>query len=554
MGLGILEPRVEHVPGTVYVFETEQRHAELLEINQHLKTDNNGRTILIPQPSDDPNDPLAIPQNWPLWQRDLILAILCFVSCLATTASPLLAADSVTIALVFKRTFQDAALLTAYHLVGVCVAGWLFVASARVWGKRHLFLLGALLMVASSAWGGSTHVHHNYASLLWSRIFQGVALAPFEALVNACVGDLYFVHERGVRMAITNTCLFGGAFLTPVFVGMISAHLGWQWSFYLLAIFMAAGFLLVLFFVPETAYRRAHSLDLDLVAGDSSTDSLPNAQNTGKRDAEEKPPHATVVAQNPTRRVSYLQRLMPFNGRKTDESFFKLLFRPFPLFLHPAVAWACLIQGVIIGWTVMVGVILSLIFLGPPLFFNEERAGKMYTSAFIGSMLGLVLAGLYSEGVTRFMIRQHKGKYEPEFRILLVIPTLVFSAIGLYGFGITAVNVTRYGWLIPEVFLAFIIISMVMGAIASAQYLLDAHRELAVEAFTTLLIFKNIFSFVLAYNAYNWVFAIRINHLFIIFGSIEVAICLLSIPMYVFGKKNREFFHRHDILRMTGLR
>jgi MFS family permease len=85
-------------------------------------------------------------------------------------------------------------------------------------------------MVASSAWGGSTHDDHNYTSILWSRIFQGVALAPFEALVNACVGDLYFVHERGVRMAITNTCLFGGAFLTPVFVGMIAADIGWQWS------------------------------------------------------------------------------------------------------------------------------------------------------------------------------------------------------------------------------------------------------------------------------------------------------------------------------------
>ena len=54
-------------------------------------------------------------------------------------------------------------------------------------------------MIASSAWGGSTYKGHNYASLLWSRIFQGVALAPFEALVNACVGDLYYVHERGVR-------------------------------------------------------------------------------------------------------------------------------------------------------------------------------------------------------------------------------------------------------------------------------------------------------------------------------------------------------------------
>jgi hypothetical protein len=317
---------------------------------------------------------------------------------------------------------------------------------------------------------------------------------------------------------------------------------------------MALGFLLLFFFVPETAYRRAHALDLDLLAEGSSTESLPGPQPSSMPESAEKPFDSMTVTEGSGRRVSYMERLMPFNGRKSDESFFKLLLRPFPLFLHPAVAWACLIQGVIIGWTVMVGVILSLIFLGPPLFFNEERAGKMYTSAFIGSMLGLVLAGLYSELVTKFMTRLNKGKYEPEFRILLVIPTLVFSVVGLYGFGITANNVTRYGWLVPEVFLAFIIISMVTGAIASAQYLLDAHRDLAVEAFTNLLIFKNIFSFILAYNAYNWVFAIRINHLFIIFGSIEVALCLLSVPMYVFGKKNREFFHRHDILKMMKLR
>lgn len=31
---------------------------------------------------------------------------------------------------------------------------------------------------------------------------QGVGLAPFEALVNASVGDMYCVHERGVRMAV----------------------------------------------------------------------------------------------------------------------------------------------------------------------------------------------------------------------------------------------------------------------------------------------------------------------------------------------------------------
>ena len=318
---------------------------------------------------------------------------------------------------------------------------------------------------------------------------------------------------------------------------------------------MALGFLLLFFFVPETAYRRAHSLDLDLLAeDDSSSETVGQVQTTATKDAEEKHLNPTRVNATIPSKDSYMKRLMPFNGRKTDESFFKLLLRPFPLFLHPAVVWACLIQGVIIGWTVMVGVILSLIFLGPPLFFNEERAGKMYTSAFVGSILGLFGAGIYSELVTRSLTRVNKGKYESEFRILLVIPTLAFSCLGLYGFGITANDVERYGWIVPEVFLAFIVMSMVMGSISSAQYLLDAHRDIAVEAFTNLIIFKNIFSFVLAYNAYNWVFEIRINHLFIIFGSIEIAICMLSVPMYIFGKKNREFFHRHDLLRLAKLK
>jgi hypothetical protein len=58
--LGILEPaQPGHVPGTVNVYEEEQRSAELLESARHLKRTQDGRKILVPQPADDPNDPLV---------------------------------------------------------------------------------------------------------------------------------------------------------------------------------------------------------------------------------------------------------------------------------------------------------------------------------------------------------------------------------------------------------------------------------------------------------------------------------------------------------------
>ena len=118
--------------------------------------------------------------------------ILSLVSVIASTLSPLLAANTVTLSLLLGRDFTQSALLTGYHLCAVGVAGFLFVASARVWGKRHLYLLGTILIIISSAWGGASGT--NYKSLLWARIIQGIGLAPFEALVNASVGDLYCVH------------------------------------------------------------------------------------------------------------------------------------------------------------------------------------------------------------------------------------------------------------------------------------------------------------------------------------------------------------------------
>lgn len=195
MGLGILSPSTSAaVPGTSRIIDSSP---QLTDVNQpldpRLKYDTTGSVpiILIPQPTDDPNDPL----NWPLWRRDVILLILSTMSVIASTLSPLLAANTVTLSVYFNRDFTQMALLTGYHLLGVGVAGLIFVASARVWGKRHLYLLGTILIVVSSAWGG--HSGTNYKSLLWARVVQGVGLAPFEALVNASVGDLYHVHQRG---------------------------------------------------------------------------------------------------------------------------------------------------------------------------------------------------------------------------------------------------------------------------------------------------------------------------------------------------------------------
>lgn len=59
MPLGILEPKDERVAGTVYVYEQARRDTERLRHDTNLKKDRTGKITLVPQPSDDPNDPLV---------------------------------------------------------------------------------------------------------------------------------------------------------------------------------------------------------------------------------------------------------------------------------------------------------------------------------------------------------------------------------------------------------------------------------------------------------------------------------------------------------------
>lgn len=547
--------------------------------------------VLVPQPSNDKNDPL----NWSLRRRDGYLAILCVLSVIASTLSSLLAANTLTLTIYFRRSFTDTALLTGYHLLGVGIAGFMFVASARVWGKRHLYILGTVIIIVSCIWAGVSG--HNYKSLLWARIFQGVGLAPFEALVNASVADLFFVHERGKRMALSNLALFGGAFFTPVIVGKMTSTLGWQWPFFFVAIFAGALLPVVIFCCPETTYVRPDYLNnpdlsrgTDVARSSHSEDShemalYGNTSNIQGNTSSEKYPTSAdsvrVLHPQPSSHPqghtapSFLQILRPFNGRKSNEPFYKLLLRPFALFLQPAILWACLIQGTLIGWTVLIGIILGAIMILPPLSFNEVQTGYMYSAAFIGALLGFALAGVLADSSAKYLARRNRGIYEPEFRLVLVVPQLIFGCAGLYGFGIVANDVRRYGWFWPCFFFALEVVGMVLGAVASSLYLADAYSEITVEAFTCLLVFKNVFSFGLTFSGLDWLSHTGIKPVFDAVASVQVGICCLTffmckylssfcyvsfrtlLTLYcidVFGKRNRSFFARHDLFELFRLR
>jgi hypothetical protein len=259
---------------------------------------------------------------------------------------------------------------------------------------------------------------------------------------------------------------------------------------------------MLFFFVPEMAYCRSTHLNTDL----ASTDDLrpfgkPHEAGHSATNSTEIEPHTVAdttpgeaekgVAEHGTQLVpngdhsagadtplkTWKQKLSPFSGRKTDDDFFKLFLRPFPLFAHPAIFWACLIQGTMIGWTVFIGIMLAAIFIGPPLFWDEVNTGYAYTGAFLGSVIGFLIAGGLADWSAKFMTRKNGGIYEPEFRIVLVIPQTVFGCTGLYLFGVVCSNPTHYSWVLSVFAFGLQVGGMVIGAVAASLYIVDAHRK-----------------------------------------------------------------------------
>ena len=286
--------------------------------------------------------------------------------------------------------------------------------------------------------------------------------------------------------------------------------------------------------MPETAYVRDSAFDTDTAGIENNAkDSIKHDSVSSNISSERKEANATSTEEASVTQVPKMvskSRLRIFNGRKTNESFFKLLIRPFPLFFHPAILWACLIQGTLIGWTVLIGIVIAAVLFEPPLVFNEVQIGYMYTGAFIGALLGFTLAGLLSDNGAKWMARRNGGIYEPEFRTpFLVVPQLIFGCAGLFGFGIVSANTFKYRWFWPDFFFSLEIIGMVLGAVASALYIVDAHRDIAVEGFTCLLVFKNVFTFGLTFSGFHWFEHHPIDKIFKVVGGVQIIICCSTV-------------------------
>ncbi|KAF2281389.1 MFS general substrate transporter [Westerdykella ornata] len=557
--LGVLEDKhLQHVPATVILKEQESQNT--LEGTAGLKhgTGKDADIVLIPQPSEDPNDPL----NWSTTKKWIIMAIVAYGATLyASVLAPLLSPALVVIALDFNVGVADITVISGYMLLVTAASGPLICAFSRKYGKRPFLILSSIFGLVGTIVGSAVN---SYDGLLAARIIQGGSISAFESLVVSMIGDMFFVHQRGVFMTLIQFILGAASNFSAIIVGPIATNLGWRYLFHILIAFTALETVLLILFVPETQYNRDHRYDIDELA-DVNLEALAAAEkrHAGTDSSAESPSKGSGsdVVKVETRtstppalrpKKTFVQELAVFTGTYSEDNLFQLFIAPFAVCTNMAVLWMVIVTGGLTAFFVAQSYDMAQIFMYPPYNLSAAGVGYLSLGPFIGGLLGSFLMGSTLDPVTvKWCAKRNNGVYEPEYRLLGMVPSIL-AGVGLFAFGYMTQN--HFSYYATAVVHGMDLFGIVCAAVSASSYVIDAYRDMSSEIFIANMVFKNFLFYGFSYFVNDWTFRDGPAIVFFAFGAVALAMTL-SAPLFFFwGKRYRSFWHRHNLLEKWGIR
>ncbi|KUI67138.1 hypothetical protein VM1G_02578 [Cytospora mali] len=478
--------------------------------------------ILVPQPSDNPNDPL----NWPQWKKEMILLIVSLSAAVVGAYGPMLSPGFVSVSADLNITIEVLSQATAWLVLTVGLSLFITNPLAKMMGRRPVYILAICIMFATSVWGA---VASDYESFLASRIIAGIGMAPYELLVQCTIGDMYFVHERATRIAVWNLFLLTGISGGALIAGYIIQLDGYRWTFGVCAIFFGMLMICVVLLVPETAYRR------DSLAVVIEADEKGSAGVHMKLGHQHEIHHAergsthNFDGSTTEKKHTYLKSLRVFTGRYSSAPMWKVFLRPIVMFFYPALVWAFLVYGTTMTWIVLFSVVNGVIFVSPPYNFTVSQTGLVSVSPFILTIIGEVISGPLNDWICVYLTRKNKGIYEPEFRLPLILAAVILGTIGFFGFGATIHYETH--WTGPVLCFGIANMSLVFAATCVFGYIIDSYPSHNEEAFVTINS-RNFLTFGMTYFVNNWLAQQGPLVVFCTLGALFLFVCSLTIPLW----------------------
>ncbi|KAF4995940.1 hypothetical protein FGRMN_4794 [Fusarium graminum] len=436
-------------------------------------------TILVPSPSNSAEDPLNMSRP----RKELYFLTLLFGACVTGVLGPVIVPAFGILSQTFETSLTKIAIINGSLVLALGVSAYISSVISDLWGRRLIFLLTSVMLVVSNTWAA---VAQGYASLVAARVCQGLSMGPFFSLAGtSCVNDVFFLHERGRRVGLWNFAIIVSVNIAPVISGYVIVDMGWRWAFWLLVITLGVALVMVVFLLPETKYDRREVMESPR---DHDTAVL-DAEKTDNMVADEQFLPAgqcsetleTSAAKPPCpnwKRFVGLQYMRSV----TAKDFLSGTIKPLLMLRHPVVIWGCIMWSITFTWVILLGTVASQIFGAPPYNLDPTQVGLVIGIApLIGSAFGTILSGWLSDMAARYMSARNGGLYEPEFRLVVIIPATITMVVGAFGLA-DAIEHSK-PTIVCCVFLALINFGVGAGCTGIVTYTIDVCMSSAGHAF-----------------------------------------------------------------------
>ncbi|GAA6015567.1 hypothetical protein JCM8202_001036 [Rhodotorula sphaerocarpa] len=410
--------------------------------------------------SDDP----ACPLNWSYSRRLLSTVTVAGFTLLAPLSSSAVAPAAQEIATALNITSDvEIQMSISIFVLAFAVGPLIFGPMSELFGRIRV-LQGAnlLYLIFNLVCAFAT----SKGQFIAFRFISGLGGGAPLSIGAGVLSDLWRPEERGRGAALYSLGPLLGPALGPVIGGWISQRLptdGYKWIFYSTTIFSGLVQLVGLFFLRETygpilLHRQAQAMKRDM--------SLPHDSERVKTVHEAKA------------------------GRKTVRQVVaKGMIRPFSLFIsEPIIQLFAAYMSVIYGTIYILLTTTSSIYEG---VYGESVgiASLHYIALMIGFMIASQGGARALDVIYRRLKTKSDGQGKPEYRLPLVFPASVLLPLGLllYGWGAER----HLHWIMPDIGLCLIGLSMILIFQASTSYMIDAFTLHAASALAATICLRS---------------------------------------------------------------
>ncbi|KAJ4295358.1 hypothetical protein N0V90_007370 [Kalmusia sp. IMI 367209] len=500
-------------------------HTEILpgteimaDVGSHHFVKGAGRTVLVPQPSDNPHDPLNWSTTW---------KIACITSASMVTFTQGFGPLALAPAFPALMSAFECGLADAVQFTGVCIlvlgfSNFLWVPISTSFGRRPVYLLSQLINFGSSIWRAKAT---SYGSFMGACVVNGIGAGPAETIMPAVIADIFFLHDRGKWNTLYWVVYMGSLMVGPIINGAMVENTGWRSFWWFNTGLLGLSFLMVVFMFPETKFHRAHDVsaiaESDTTKGslvDPSTekthashnDNIDDAESNGETEKIRHVPTAGSALPNTdglTREETAARD--PYLGKGTPskqqwkvfqsnahpfKSILMDLWIPWKLFAFPIVEFA----SFVVSWSCSSFLTLNLTqsqaFAAPPYNFKPISIGFMNFAILVGAFIGLFTAGPLSDWISARSTRRNNGIREPEMRLPALIPYIIIMYLGNIVVSVGYDN--HWPWQ-AIVIIGFTCAGIQVAAIPGivSTYAVDSYKPVAGSLFVSITVNKNVWGY-----------------------------------------------------------